>query len=203
MEQMRDRLLQLLREKSLKIGRFKLVSGKTSDYYFDSKLTTLDPEGGYLTARLLLEEIKAREIEACAIGGLTLGADPIVSAVAAVSFSENKRFSPISAFIVRKEPKKHGTQQFIEGFTASEGTPVIIIDDVCTTGGSTMKAIKRAEEGGFMVTAVFCLVDREQGAAEALKGYPFYALFTATELLAEPEIQRRLKALSRAPKALT
>ena len=126
----RQRLLQLLREKSLKIGRFKLVSGMTSHYYFDSKLTTLDPEGGYLTARLLLEEIKSREIQAAAIGGLTLGADPIVSAVAALSFSERERFSPISAFIVRKESKKHGTRQFIEGFSADTGTPVIIIDDV-------------------------------------------------------------------------
>jgi len=195
MKQMRERLLQLLREKSLKIGRFKLVSGLTSHYYFDSKFTTLDPEGGYLTARLLLEEIKAREIQAKAIGGLTLGADPIVSAVAALSFSERERFAPISAFIVRKESKKHGTKQFIEGFSAAEGTQVIIIDDVCTTGGSTMKAINRAEEAGFEVAAVLCLVDREQGAGEALKSYPFYPLFTATELLADPQIQSQLKAL--------
>ncbi len=195
MERMRQRLLQLLREKSLKIGRFKLVSGLTSHYYFDSKLTTLDPEGGYLTARLLLEEIKLREIKADAIGGMTLGADPIVSAVAALSFAEKERFRPISAFIVRKESKQHGTQQFIEGFAGAAGTPAIVIDDVCTTGGSTMKAIKRAEEAGFQVTAVLCLVDREQGAREALKNYPFYRLFTATELLADPEIQSQLSAL--------
>jgi orotate phosphoribosyltransferase len=196
MEQMRHRLLQLLREKSLKIGRFTLVSGMTSHYYFDSKLTTLDPEGGYLTARLLLEEIKAREIQATAIGGLTLGADPIVASVAALSFAERERYAPISAFIVRKESKKHGTRQFIEGFTGGNGTPVIIIDDVCTTGGSTMKAINRAEEAGFKVTAVLCLVDREQGAGEVLKEYPFFPLFTATELLADPEIQSQLRALA-------
>jgi len=195
MEQMRNRLLQLLREKSLKIGRFKLVSGMISHYYFDSKLTTLDPEGGYLTAYLLLEEIKRREIQAVAIGGLTLGADPIVSAVAALSFAERERFSLISAFIVRKESKKHGTQQFIEGFTSQEGTPVVIIDDVCTTGGSTLKAIRRAEEAGFKVVAILCLVDREQGAAEALTDYPFFPLFTATELLADSQIQSELKAL--------
>ena len=122
MNEMRQRLLQLLREKSLKIGRFRLVSGMTSHYYFDSKLTTLDPEGGYLTARLLLEEIKVRGIRASAIGGLTLGADPIVSAVSALSFAEREHFAPISAFIVRKESKRHGTQQFIEGFMAEKGS---------------------------------------------------------------------------------
>jgi len=195
MEQMRNRLLQLLREKSLKIGQFKLVSGMTSHYYFDSKFTTLDPEGGYLTARLLLEEIKSRKIDAVAIGGLTLGADPIVSAVSALSFAEKERFDLISAFIVRKESKKHGTQQFIEGFTSQTGTPVVIIDDVCTTGGSTLRAIRRTEEAGFKVVAVLCLVDREQGAGEALTDYPFFPLFTATELLADPQIQSQLKAL--------
>jgi orotate phosphoribosyltransferase len=195
MEQMRQRLLQLLRAKSLKIGRFKLVSGMTSHYYFDSKLTTLDPEGGYLVARLLLEEIKKWDIEAKAIGGLTLGADPIVSSVAALSFAEREHFAPISAFIVRKESKKHGTKRFIEGPSFEADTPVIIIDDVCTTGGSTMKAINRAEDAGFEVKAVLCLVDREQGAGEALKDYPFFPLFTATELLAAPEIQAQLEAL--------
>jgi orotate phosphoribosyltransferase len=197
MEEMRHRLLELLREKSLKIGKFELVSGMTSHYYFDSKLTTLDPEGGYLVARLLLEEIRKREIKASAIGGLTLGADPIVSSVAALSFAENDRFAPIAAFIVRKESKRHGTQRFIEGPSLKKGTPVIIIDDVCTTGGSTKKAISRAEEAGFDVKAVLCLVDREQGAGEALKDYPFYPLFTATELLSDPAIQDQLAALKR------
>ena len=191
--------MELLRERSLKIGRFKLVSGMTSHYYFDSKLTTLDPEGGYLTARILLEEIKRRQIKAEAIGGLTLGADPIVSAVAALSYREEGEFSPISAFIVRKEGKKHGTQRFIEGFS-KEGAAVIIIDDVCTTGGSTLKAIERAEEAGFRVAAVLCLVDREQGAAEALKAYPFFPLFTASELLSDPDIQEELLFLPRVEK---
>ena len=126
---------------------------------------------------------------------MTLGADPIVSAVAALSYAEKDQFRPISAFIVRKESKKHGTRQFIEGFNAEEGLPVIIIDDVCTTGGSTIKAIRRAEEAGLKVVAVFCLVDREQGAAEALEAYPFYPLFNATELLDDPDLQKQLAAL--------
>ncbi|GAB4120007.1 MAG: orotate phosphoribosyltransferase [Acidobacteriota bacterium] len=192
---LRSRLLELLRERSLKLGRFTLTSGQTSHYYFDSKFTTLHPEGAYLTARLLLEEIRARKVEARAIGGLTLGADPVVSAVAAVSWAERGRYTPLAAFIVRKEPKKHGTQRYIEGLEAQPGTPVIIVDDVCTTGGSTLKAIAGAEEAGLVVAAVFCVVDREQGGREALARYPFYPLFTARELLDAPEIQSELARL--------
>ncbi|UCF37170.1 MAG: orotate phosphoribosyltransferase [Acidobacteriota bacterium] len=198
MNDSRERLLEILREKSLKIGTFKLVSGMTSHYYFDSKFTTLDAEGSYLTSLLLLEELAKRNVKAVAIGGLTLGADPIVSAVAAVSWVERKRFDPLAAFIVRKETKQHGTMRFIEGFTAEPNTPVIIVDDVCTTGGSTLKAIKRTEEAGYKVVAVVCLVDRQQGGAEALSDYPFFPLFTAEELLAAPEIQKQLAALTAA-----
>jgi len=195
MEENRKRLLEILREKSLRIGKFTLVSGLTSHYYFDSKPTTLDPEGGFLTARLILQALRDEGIEADAIGGLTLGADPIVSAVAAVSFAERDRFSPLSAYIVRKEPKKHGTQQFIEGFDGGPGTRVVVVDDVCTTGGSTLKAINLSREAGYEVVAVICLVDREQGGAEALEGYRLLRLFTATELLDDPAIQARIKAL--------
>jgi len=195
MKSEKERLLNLLREKSLKLGRFTLVSGQTSNYYFDSKFTTLDPEGAYLTARLMLQELKERSVEAEAIGGLTLGADPIVSAVAAVSFAQPGIYKPVRAFIVRKEPKKHGTQRFIEGYEPEAGTPVIIVDDVCTTGGSTLKAIRSAEDAGMKVVAVLCLVDREQGGREALEGYSFYPLFTAGDLLATPAIQARLKEL--------
>ena len=194
MEEKRQRLLEILREKSLKIGHFKLDSGMTSPYYFDSKFTTHDPEGAYLTAWLILDEIKRRNVEAMAIGGLTLGADPIVAAVAAVSHAEDE-FAPLAGFIVRKEGKKHGTQRFIEGFDKPEGTAVIIIDDVCTTGGSTLKAVARAEEAGYHVALVLCLVDREQGGAEALRNYPFYPLFTAQELLDESSIQDQLSRL--------
>ncbi len=196
MEDDRARLLRILRAKSLKLGRFILVSGQTSHYYLDSKFTTLDPEGAYLTARLILRELKRRAVEARAIGGLTLGADPIVSAVAAVSFVERREYRPLGAFIVRKEPKKHGTQQFIEGFEPEPEAPVVIVDDVCTTGGSTLRAIRAAEEAGLRVVAVVCLVDREQGGREALRDYPFFPLFTASELLAEPTIQKRLRRLA-------
>jgi len=196
MEEQKKRLLEVLREKSLKIGNFTLVSGMTSHYYFDSKPTTLDPEGGYLTARMILQMLKEKGIKAESIGGLTLGADPIVSAVAAVSFAEKDQFTPLSAYIVRKEAKKHGTQKFIEGFDGGPGTKVVVVDDVCTTGGSTVKAINLSIDAGYDVVAVVCLVDREQGGAEALKDYPFFSLFTATELLDDPGIQAQIKALA-------
>lgn len=191
----RKRLLELLRQKSLRIGHFKLVSGQTSHYYLDSKFTTLHPEGSYLTALLILEELQKRGVAADAIGGLTLGADPIVSAVAAVSWCERKRFKPLPAFIVRKESKQHGTRRFIEGYEPQPGTPVAIVDDVCTTGGSTIQAIRRAEEASLQVVAVLCLVDRQQGGAEALSAYPFFPLFTAEELLDDPDIQWQLSEL--------
>ncbi len=191
----RERLIEILREKSLQVGEFRLTSGMTSYYYFDSKPTTLDAEGAYLSARLLLERIRDEGIEAQAIGGMTLGADPIVSAVAAVSYLHRDRYRPLSAFIVRKEAKSHGTQRFIEGFEAAQGTAVIIVDDVCTTGGSTLAATQRAEQAGYRVAAVFCLVDRQQGGSRLLSEYPFFPLITAAELLDTPEIQQQIAEL--------
>lgn len=201
MKEIKDRLLQLLRQHSLKIGHFTLTSGATSHYYFDSKLTTLHPEGAYLSALLVLEELKSQGIEADAIGGLTLGADPIVSAVAAVSFAQRDQYRPLPAFIVRKEPKKHGTQRYLEGFSGEPGSRVVIVDDVCTTGGSTLHAIRRAEEAGFQVVAVLCLIDREEGGREALRDYPFHPLLTSRELLDEPSIQAQIRRLEQAPDA--
>ncbi len=193
MQETRHRLIQLFREKSLLIGRFTLTSGLTSNYYFDGKRTTLDAEGACLSARLILEVLRDRQVEADAIGGLTLGADPVVAAVAAISFAERSRYRPLPAFIVRKEPKKHGTQRFIEGFQGKAGAPVVIVDDVCTTGESTLKAIQRAEEAGFRVAATLALVDRQQGGADRLRDYNFIPVLTGAELLDDPEIQRRLK----------
>jgi len=191
----RKQLLRLLRQHSLKLGRFRLVSGATSYYYLDSKLTTLQPEGAYLSAKVILEEIRRQPIDVAAIGGLTLGADPLVSTVAAVSFAERDRYEPLDAFIIRKTAKEHGTGRLIEGYQGPQGVSVAVIDDVCTTGGSTLRAVQTAEGAGYRVTAVLCLVDREQGGRAALSNYPFYPIFTASELLDEPQIQARLEEL--------
>jgi orotate phosphoribosyltransferase len=179
-EQLRE-LRGIIRQKSLRVGDFTLTSGKKSPYYLDCRMTTLDPRGALLIGRLILENISKHAIRADAIGGLTMGADPIATAVAVVSSLENR---PISAFIVRKEAKGHGMQRAIEGFDGKKGSRVIVVDDVCTTGDSILKAAERAEEAGYEVAATFCVVDREEGGTERIaKRYPFYALFTARELL--------------------
>ncbi len=178
MENEREQLRRLLKSESLMFGDFTLASGKKSRFYFDSKKTTLLPEGAWLTAREILRLVRDRGLEAVAIGGLTLGADPIVCPVAALSHKEGP---PLRAFIVRKEAKEHGTGKRIEGNLAP-GSKVIIVDDVVTTAGSTLKAIEAAEEEGHLVVAVVCLVDREEGGAEKLARYPFYPLFKRSEI---------------------
>lgn len=180
---LKARLVELFKSKSLQIGNFTLASGMKSTYYFDGKRTTLDPEGAYLSARLILEELKSQKIEADAIGGLTLGADPVVAAVAAVSFAERDRYKPLPALIVRKEPKKHGTERYIEGFQGTPGSRVVVLDDVCTTGGSALQAIERVEEAGYRVVAVVCLLDRQQGAGRSLRRYRVLSLLKASEIL--------------------
>ena len=183
-DHIRERLIGLFKSKSLQFGDFTLASGKKSHYYLDGKRTTLDPEGAYLCGRLILEELKKQGIQADAIGGLTLGADPVVAAVAAVSFAEKDRYTPLPALIVRKEPKRHGTQRYIEGFEGPPGSRIVIIDDVCTTGESARRAVEKVEEAGYTVVAVVCLVDREQGARENLGKYRVLSLLKASELLA-------------------
>ena len=194
--QFRERLKQVLCEKSVKRGNFVLSSGKTSNYYLDARLTTLDPEGALCTGMAVLEVLKTLKPYPKAIGGLTMGADPIVAVVAALSSQQallnqgvgGQVGPPVSGFLVRKEPKKHGTQQYIEGWQGAPGDPVVIVDDVCTTGGSTLKAIEQAHRAGYRVIAAICLVDREEGGREAIERQcPFYSLFTARELLAAPE----------------
>lgn len=176
----RERLKKLLKLNSLKFGDFVLTSGKKSNYYFDSKLTTLKAEGSYLIGKTFFEIIVKNNIEADLIGGMTLGSDPIVTSVALISYIEGK---PIDAFIVRKEPKGHGTNNFIEGFV-EKGKKAIIVDDVMTTGGSTFKAIERAEEYGLKVVAVIVLLDREEGGGEEIsKRYPFYSVIKKSEIM--------------------
>jgi orotate phosphoribosyltransferase len=177
LRQLRD----IIRQKSLRIGDFTLSSGKKSSYYLDCRMTTLDPKGAFLIGRLILDRIRRQKIQADAIGGLTMGADPIATAVAVVSAIEGR---PLPAFIVRKETKDHGTQRSIEGWDGKPGSRVIVVDDVCTTGDSILKAADRAEEAGYEVVAAFCVVDREEGGTELIaKRYPFYSLFTAKELM--------------------
>ena len=177
----RERLKELLRQNSLMFGEFTLASGKKSNYYFDSKKTTLLAEGAYLAAAEVLELLRNRGIEAEAIGGMTLGADPIVCPVAALSHLDGGR--PLRAFLVRKEAKDHGTGRRIEG-NLEPGCRVVVLDDVVTTGGSTLRAIDAMEEAGHEVVAVVCLVDREQGGADTLAGWPFHPIFRRSDIFA-------------------
>ena len=175
-------LLRLLATKSFRLGEFKLASGPTSDYYIDCRTTTLDARGSQFTGQALLDEIHARGWKPDAIGGLTMGADPLAVAVAVTSGS-------ISAFLVRKAEKQHGTGQRIEGFR-EKGARVVIVDDVCTTGSSTIQAIEAAREFGFEIVGVMCLVEREEAQGrpaveQAAAPAPFIALFTANDVKKE------------------
>ncbi len=174
----RERLLALLTERSFKKQKVVLSSGKESDFYIDCKKTALLAEGHYLVGHLFFAAIRAQAPLAIGVGGLTMGADPLASAVALVSHQEGH---PLHAFYVRKEPKGHGTGQWIEGLAAFEpGAKVAIIEDVVTTGASTIKAIERARAEGLEPVGVFALVDRDEGGkAEVEKtGVKVHALFS-------------------------
>jgi len=179
----KDRLKKIIIELSYEKRKVTLASGRESDFYFDGKQTTLHPEGGYLTGKLFFEAI--RDVEGLGgVGGLTLGADPIATATSVVSFLEGK---PVPAFIIRKEPKGHGTGAWLEGRkNFAPGTPVVIVEDVVTSGGSSLKAIKRAEEEGLKVLGVVTLVDREEGGRENIEkeGYWLKSIFTKSDILA-------------------
>jgi orotate phosphoribosyltransferase len=177
----RSRLRELLIEHSLIRGEFTLVSGRKSSYYFDSKRTTLLAEGAYLAAVEVLRTLRERGIEADAIGGMTLGADPIVCPIAALSQIEGPA---LRAFLVRKESKQHGTGQRVEGNLAP-GSRVVVVDDVVTTAGSTLSAIEAVEQAGHRVVAVVCLVDREEGGAERLASWPFIPIFRRSEIFTD------------------
>jgi len=176
----------MLAKKSFRLGSFKLSSGGTSDYYIDCRLTTLDAEGALRTGETVLEEIESRGWRADAIGGLTMGADPIVVATSVISAQHGR---PINGFLVRKAEKTHGTGQRVEGFREKPAR-VVIVDDVCTTGASTIQAIEAAREYGFEIVGVMCLVEREEAGGrvnveKAAAPAPFVSLFTANDVRAE------------------
>ncbi len=178
----REKLANLLCAKSIRRGEFTLASGKKSDYYLDCRLTTLDPEGALLTGYCVLEMLDEMDVKPDAIGGLSMGADPVVSAAIVVSAIEKR---PLEGFLVRKEAKDHGRKKQIEGIENTRGKRVAIVDDVCTTGGSTQEAIAAAEREGCEIVAVISLVDREEGGSDALREkYNYRSIFTARELLA-------------------
>ena len=175
----RQELLKMLAEKSFRLGEFKLSSGASSDYYIDCRTTTLNARGAQLVGQVFLDEMRNRGWHADAIGGLTLGADPIVVAVAVMS-------GTLHGFLVRKAEKQHGTGQRIEGFR-ERGARVVIVDDVCTTGASTVEAIEAAREFGFKIAGVMCLVEREDAhgrpnVEKAAAPAAFVAIFTASDV---------------------
>ncbi len=179
--ELKAELLRLLREKSLERGKIILSSGKESEFYIDARQTTLSAQGTYLTARIFWEIIKSSGVEA--VGGMTIGADPIVVSISLLSYLEGM---PIPAFIIRKEPKPYGRKLWIEGkVNLKEGNRVAIIEDVVTTGNTLLRAIHRAIEEGLKVVKVLCLVDREEGGKENLskEGFNLEFIFTKSELL--------------------
>jgi orotate phosphoribosyltransferase len=186
MHSARQKLLTTLAHKSFRLGEFKLSSGGTSDYYIDCRTTTLDAKGSRLTGEVFLEEIRQRGWKPRAIGGLTMGADPIVVAVSVVS-------GEVDGFLVRKSEKQHGTGQRIEGFR-EKGARVVIVDDVCTTGASTVQAIEAAREFGFEIAGVMCLVEREEAKGrpnveKAAAPATFISIFTANDVRKEHVLQ--------------
>jgi orotate phosphoribosyltransferase len=178
--ELRDRLLDLLGDRAYREGDFTLSSGQKSTYYINCKPVTLHPEGALALGRLLLGQVPTG---AAAVAGLTLGADPLVSAVSVVSALENR---PIAALIIRKEAKGHGTMAYIEGPALEPGSSVVVLEDVVTTGGSALKAVDRLREAGYKVDRVLAVVDRQQGGAElyAQHGLAFEALFSIVDLQA-------------------
>lgn len=178
----KERLKNLIKERSLKVAEepiFKLSSGKLSRYYIDLKQITFDPESLYMLGRVLYESIK--DLRPDGVGGLTLGADPIAYSVAMISYLEG---NPIRPFVVRKEPKAHGTGKQVEGLLKA-GDRVVVFEDVITTGSSALKAVQACQREGYQVLCVYAVVDREEGGKENLEreGLRVYSVFRVSELL--------------------
>ena len=179
---MKKRLAQILLEKSYREGQFTLTSGRTTDYYFDCKPTALHPEGSFLIGSLFCEMLAGVDVRG--VGGMTLGADPLVSAVTVMSYL-NKR--PLPGFIVRKQSKGHGTNQFLEGLeNFKPGDKVAMLEDVVTTGGTLLTACERVRAAGLEIMAVLAVLDREEGGRENLAnaGYELRSIFTRADLTA-------------------
>ena len=174
---MKDELLYFLKKDAYKKGEFKLSSGKNSELYVNCKPVTLTGRGLTLTSLLMLEHIETR-----VVGGLTLGADPLVSGVAVVSALDK---TVINGLIVRKEPKGHGTGAWIEGPEFPKGTRVTVLEDVVTTGGSAIKAAEKLRDAGYVVERVVAIIDRQEGGADAMKeaGLELKSIFTLEEML--------------------
>ncbi|MGD1950613.1 MAG: orotate phosphoribosyltransferase [Leptolyngbyaceae cyanobacterium] len=185
----KQQLLDLICTDAYEEGDFTLSSGQQSSYYINGKLVTLHPQGGQMVGQVLLNYLNNSVV---GVGGLTLGADPIVTAVSVVAAYEGRSITPL---IVRKEAKGHGTQAYIEGPVLPETSNVVILEDVVTTGQSAMKAIVRLREAGYAVNQVISLVDRQQGGSEyyAQENIVFKAVYTISEIQAR---WKELKALS-------
>lgn len=181
-EELKARLVALLRREALKEGRFILASGKISSYYLDGRVITLTPEGAYLVASIILEMIRDKKIDA--VGGPTLGADPICGSVAALSHVNNVK---IKTFIVRKTAKEHGTRQMVEGPKLASGSRVILLDDVATTGQSLIEAKQVLDKMGVIAEQAIVIVDRLEGAQDNLAkaGLNLASIFTVAELLSK------------------
>ena len=176
---MKEELLELIRRESLKFGDFTLASGKKSKYYIDIRRSSLHPQGLSLISSIILKEIDGLNIDS--IGGPTIGADPIVSGVVLLSAGTKK---PLGGFLIRKEKKGHGTEKKIEG-CFSKGSKTVLVEDVVTSGASTLNAISSIEEEGGEVLMEIAVIDRMQGGRESIekKGYKFKSLFTSSDIL--------------------
>jgi len=179
----KEALISLVRHKALKFGEFTLASGKKATYYLDGKQVTLDPVGSRLIAEGILDMLDADKMPA-AVGGMAIGADPITSAVVTMSAVRN---TPVCGFLVRKEAKGHGTNKFVEG-PVKPGQKVVIVEDVVTTGGSSLQAIERVEEFGLEVEQVIAIIDRMEGGAEAFAaaGHKLSSLLTIRDFGIDP-----------------
>ena len=185
LDSLNDELLKLLKENAYKKGEFKLSSGKTSEHYVNCKPVTLNGRGLTLASIMLLEHV---EKDSVAVGGLTLGADPIVSGVAVVAGLDRRL---LDGLIVRKEAKGHGTGAWIEGPELPEGSKITVLEDVITTGGSAIKAVKRLRDAGYKVERVVSIVDRQENeeatTAMKLAGLELYSIFTIEDLSEEKD----------------